>query len=227
MSIDTEPSFRYFYDKMGFGPAEFMELPSAELIERYRGKVPDKMLEIWQAYGFCSFAKGLFWTVNPDIYADTLNEWVGDQKLPFQDNFYVLGRSAFGYLFVWGTNTGKSLKINATDGTIFPRDESDYIKAGRGDFLAIRFLANRERDDLDFEDDHENPLFNRALAKLGQLRADEMYGFVPALALGGPADLKNLQKVDALVHLSLLAQLGPRKVMRDIVLDAKRAGLMK
>lgn len=35
------------------------------------------------------------------------------------------------------------------------------------------------------EDLDDNPLFDRAMAKLGALEADEMYAFVPALALGG------------------------------------------
>ncbi len=37
-------------------------------------------------------------------------------------------------------------------------------------------------------------LFKPALKSLGPLKSDEMYGFVPALALGGQMELKNLQK---------------------------------
>ncbi|RMM82688.1 T6SS immunity protein Tdi1 domain-containing protein, partial [Pseudomonas savastanoi] len=44
---------------------------------------------------------------------------------------------------------------------------------------------------------------------LGQLQSDEMYGFVPALALGGPVELKNLQKVKTTEHLMFLSQLSP------------------
>ena len=53
-----------------------------------------------------------------------------------------------------------------------------------------------------------------------------MYGFEPALALGGKADLRNLRKVKAVEHLVMLAQLGERQIMRDIVKDAKAQGLM-
>jgi len=74
---------------------------------------------------------------------------------------------------------------------------------------------------LDFEDIRQQPLFDRALRALGPLSAEEMYGFEPALALGGRAELGNLQKVDAVTHLILLAELGERKVMRDIVKDAQ------
>ena len=40
-----------------------------------------------------------------------------------------------------------------------------------------------------------------------------MYGFVPALALGGPATLDHLEKVKAVEHLVLLAQLSELRVM--------------
>ncbi|WP_019331294.1 DUF1851 domain-containing protein, partial [Pseudomonas syringae] len=52
-------------------------------------------------------------------------------------------------------------------------------------------------------------LFPPALETLGLLKADEMYGFVPALALGGPMELKNLKKVKTIEHLTFLSQLSP------------------
>jgi len=39
-----------------------------------------------------------------------------------------------------------------------------------------------------------------------------MYGFVPALALGGALTLSNLRKVKAVEHLVILAQLAPLDV---------------
>ncbi|WP_439853678.1 T6SS immunity protein Tdi1 domain-containing protein [Pseudomonas yamanorum] len=51
------------------------------------------------------------------------------------------------------------------------------------------------------------PLFQRALAKLGPLGADEMYAFEPALCIRGKADLKHMKKVDIHVHLMILDQL--------------------
>lgn len=61
---------------------------------------------------------------------------------------------------------------------------------------------SREANDLD-------DLFEKALRTLGPLQVDEMYGFVPALALGGPADLTHLQKVKTIEHLTFLSQLAP------------------
>jgi hypothetical protein len=52
-----------------------------------------------------------------------------------------------------------------------------------------------------------NNLFKPAKKKLGTLRHDEMYGFVPALMFGGPDTLDHLEKVKAVEHLTLLSQI--------------------
>ena len=51
-------------------------------------------------------------------------------------------------------------------------------------------------------------LFDEARETLGDLEANEMYGFVPALVLGGSATLDRLQRLDAEVHLILLSQMA-------------------
>jgi hypothetical protein len=65
------------------------------------------------------------------------------------------------------------------------------------------FLLSTEVEYNDFDD-----LFQPAKKKLGTLRHDEMYGFVPALMLGGPDTLDHLEKVKAVEHLTLLSQIA-------------------
>ena len=62
---------------------------------------------------------------------------------------------------------------------------------------------------IDPEHNDLEGLFQPALDHLGPLKSDEMYGFVPALALGGPMELKNLQRVKLIEHLEFLSQLSP------------------
>ena len=143
-----------------------------------------------------------------------------------QDAYYVIARSAFGEVFLWGTKSGRSLRIVAAWDSIFPSDYSDIIAAGKADRLVQGFFVTKNKFDLDQKDHLGKPPFDRALKKLGPLASNEMYGFEPALALGGLCDLKNLRKVDAVTHLVMLAQFGERKLMRDIVKDAKAQGLM-
>jgi hypothetical protein len=48
-----------------------------------------------------------------------------------------------------------------------------------------------------------------------------MYGFVPALALGGEPSLERLQKLNAKVHLDIIAQMTELQVMADVAQGAK------
>ncbi|MCY1553188.1 hypothetical protein D9M68_896440 [compost metagenome] len=77
------------------------------------------------------------------------------------------------------------------------------LDAGNMDKEVQDFFLLIERESNDFGD-----LFEPAYNKLGKLNHDEMYGFVPALAFGGPCDLAHLEKVKAVEHLILLAQIS-------------------
>ncbi len=206
-----------FYNYEGFGPAIKSAQPNQQVIDKYHRKLPDRLLEYWQEYGFCGWGEGIFWTVNPDDYEDILQTWLEGTPLIDQDQYYVIGRSAFGKLFVWGEKSGQSIKIISPYGMIFPTDESEDLKNDGADKTLDYYYMNRDKEEMDIDDPEDNPLFKRALEKLGPLEADEMYGFVPALALGGTPKLENLQIVKATEHLAFLADLGEKQVMADIV----------
>ncbi|MOA40072.1 hypothetical protein D3C78_1619060 [compost metagenome] len=65
------------------------------------------------------------------------------------------------------------------------------------------FMVSRRVDTNDYGD-----LFSPAKKKLGLLRDDEMYGFKPALVLGGPETLEHLEKVKIVEHLMFLSQIS-------------------
>ena len=209
--------FDEFYNFSGFGPNIQSTPPSQTVLEKYSGKLPDRLLEYWQEYGFCGWAEGLYWTVNPDEYTDILATWLEGTQLAGTDNYYVIGRSAFGKMIVWGESRGNSLVINGPFSTLFPTDDSESLEEDGPTLSIDLFFASSSKDEYDLTDEDETPLFERAVAKLGPLNADEMYAFVPALALGGAAKLENLQIVKTLEHLSFLADLGEKQVMADIV----------
>ncbi len=64
------------------------------------------------------------------------------------------------------------------------------------------FMVSKRADTNDYGN-----LFKPAKRKLGRLQPDEMYGFTPALMLGGLDKLEHLEKVKAVEHLMLLSQL--------------------
>ena len=172
---------------------------------RYRGKLPDQLLAYWQEHGWSGYADGLFWTVDPQEYEPVLEAWIGDTPFMEQDALHIIARGAFGGLFIWGERQGYAVKIVAPDALVAP--QSPPIAPLDKDVQM--FFGFTKRSQNDFED-----LFAPALKKLGGLTHDEMYGFVPALTLGGPSDLAHLQKVSAVEHLVMLAQLSDLRVLR-------------
>lgn len=197
-----DEDFEYFLEKMG--PAFDKQHVPPSSIDRFRGKLPDQLLEYWQEHGWCGYADGLFWTVNPQEYEPVLEAWIGDTPFMEQDAYHIIARSAFGALYFWGERTGYALKLSAIGSYVMPH--SPPITSLEKEIQM--FFGGRDRKGNDFDN-----LFAPALKKLGRLKHDEMYGFVPALALGGPATLDHLQKVKAVEHLVLLAQLSELWVM--------------
>jgi len=214
--------FEDFYDYAGFGPAIKTIMPSKETLDFFKGKLPDRLLEYWQQYGFSGWGDGIFWLVNPQDYHEILQTWLEDTEFAKRENngidkYYVIGRGAFGDLVVWGRASGQSLDINSNFGMLFPTDSTEDLVEDGEELTIDLFFATMSKAPLDQKDINEKPLFEHALKNLGPLEADEMYAFVPALALGGVNKLENLQKVKAIEHLNFLAELGEKLIMADIV----------
>ncbi|UPT36630.1 GAD-like domain-containing protein [Pseudomonas amygdali] len=195
-----DEDYAFFLKK--FGPAIEQQAVPTSSIERYKKRLPEQLLKYWEDFGWCGYAKGLFWTVDPQDYEDLLTDWLVGKEAFKNDNYHVIARSAFGELYLWGEKSADSLSITSymsrysTNNSIFADGEKDF---GIRVFFSSMQL---EHNDLD-------SFFEPALKNLGQLQSDEMYGFVPALALGGPVELKNLQKVKTTEHLTFLSQLSP------------------
>jgi hypothetical protein len=190
--------FARFIEKFG-GPVDRQEAPTSS-IERYKGKLPNQLLEYWAEHGWCGYGNGIFWIVNPQEYEGVVASWLEGTKFEAFDTYHLIARGAFGDLYLWGEKTGASLKITSvlsrytTHTSIFTGEQMD--KGLRN------FLLSREVDSNDYGD-----MFKPAKKKLGTLRHDEMYGFVPALMFGGPDTLDHLEKVKVVEHLVLLSQI--------------------
>ncbi|MFG6489780.1 GAD-like domain-containing protein [Roseateles sp. BYS78W] len=196
-----------------FGEPDRSEPVPDTAFERWADKLPAQLLNYWRQEGWCSYGQGLLWTVNPDDYEDLVDEWLADTPLEQVDAFHVFARSAFGDLYLCGEKSGSSAtlccSINAI--TAVPKELKPKDVARRDSsicsFFAASFIADYDRSDLS-----KKPLFKRACAKLGVLAADEMYGFEPALVLGGKPVLENLRKVKLDQHLTMLRQFGAPKL---------------
>jgi len=195
-----EDYYEYFLEELG--PAlERREVPIFS-IEKYAEKLPQQLLNQWRTHGWSGYAEGLFWTVNPEEYQDLITAWLDDSGIPDSRFYHTIARSAFGDLYLWHEKAGNWLNLTIP----YARFHTTKPSVGKYNFdkvIEVFFVA-QSREDNDFDD-----LFENALRTLGPLQPDEMYGFVPALALGGPADLKHLQKLKTIEHLTFLSQLAP------------------
>ncbi|NWC90842.1 MULTISPECIES: GAD-like domain-containing protein [unclassified Pseudomonas] len=190
--------FSIFLETFG-GPVDRLEVPTSS-IERYRGKLPNQLLEYWVEHGWCGYGEGIFWIVNPQEYEGVVASWLKGTKFEELDTYHLIARSAFGDLYLWGEKTGFSLKITSVLSKVVIKNFE--VSSVEMDRELQGFLLSRNVDSNDYGE-----LFKPAKKKLGTLRHDEMYGFVPALMFGGPDTLDHLEKVKAVEHLILLSQI--------------------
>ncbi len=183
-------------------------------IEKYRGKLPDKLLEYWGDIGFCGFLDGLFWIVDPSDYESMLEDWIGDTEIIKEDDYYVIARSGFGELFVWGTKTGNHYTISPYKGWIFQEDgDANKIQNGEVDDAMQFFFFVQKIKNLDLTDKNDKPLFEKAVKKFGALKENEVFSFEPAPLLGGSITFNNINKVDLQIYSSILLDFGGRQFL--------------
>lgn len=206
--FEFDECFEEFLNVFGL-PYNTESCPRAT-VDKFKGKLPNRLLDYWQEYGFCGFKQGLFWIVNPDDYEDTLDEWLEHTDIPDNDIYHVFARNAFGDLFLWGEDTGYKYKISTANGWII---EQDGNSRKDNDFSIELFFGGAQIKYHETNSDSGKPLFNACIKKFGALANDEMFGFVPSLIVGGESVLANIDKVNFFVHLSILAEFGQVEVL--------------
>ncbi|QBP77090.1 DUF1851 domain-containing protein [Herbaspirillum huttiense] len=200
-----DDDFTYFISKFGEA-TKCTTVPTASF-EKWRNKLPDQLLKYWEQEGWCEYANGLFCTVNPDDYEDLVDEWLAETGLDEIDSFHVIARTAFGDLYVCGEKTGRSVTIACALNMVSALQNELKAKTKEDLDYSIRSLfAFSKPARFDIKDEDGQPLFERARSKLGPLEPHEIYGFEPAIVLGGKILLENLAKVNANVHLTILRQ---------------------
>ncbi|MDZ3993042.1 GAD-like domain-containing protein [Pseudomonas sp. Teo4] len=169
------------------------------IIENYQGKLPNQLITYWKEHGWRGYGSGLFWMVNPQEYEEVVAHWLSGTHFETRDTYHLIARSAFGDLYLWGEHTGSLLTIAAYHSRYIDGAYSSSAEDMDGKIQALLMWVMTES--INFND-----LFKPAREALGDLASDEMYGFVPALMLGGSGTLKHLEKLKAVEHLIILSQ---------------------
>lgn len=169
------------------GPGRSRQPPDADRLADYEGRLPAALTAFTNTEGFCAYGNGLLWIVHPVTLEDVLADWLDDPEdaVPF-------ARTAFGDLFVWRP-TGVHL-IDVQRHTVTKVVSDIHV-----------FFDKYALDETIHKKILRKPVFDRALARLGPLPADEVYTFVPPLAPGVEPDGDKTAKARLRDNLAFLA----------------------
>lgn len=173
---------------------------SIEAINKYKGKLPDELLNIWNIMGYGIYENGFIQLVNPDDY-DFVFKYIDKLLEPS----IVFAITAMGDLLIWEGNKNWTIAPN----------EGNRVKQ-----IDVRKCKSRVIGEIDFVfdillgDDYgisgknffDSKPYLDIKDKLPTLEYGQCYGYVPALALGGKVSNKNLQVVDAKTYIDIIGQ---------------------
>ena len=174
-----------------FGPGEVYQKYSEADDTRLSTRLPNALREILQLEGWCSYKNQVLWLCDPDQWQAAANAWFPQNK-----NTQVLARTAFGDIFVWDGEVFWFVMVHHSLVSMTV-DDADW-------FFSRMLTAN------DFAPQTHLPGRVAAARKqVGSLEWDEMYTYVPALALGGSEKFSQIERVKAIEGIVLLASLAP------------------
>ena len=159
---------------------------SADTIDRYRGRVSDELIDIWQRYGYGTFADGFFKIIDPDLYLDQL------------------GTEGIGYVpRIEGSESIPILATGLADLICWEPDKSGLAAiifrnqggTGIGSSLDTMFgLLKRHGLEAYATKRFDYEMYPKAVEAHGPLAYGESFMYVPLLSLGGAKDVASMQK---------------------------------
>jgi len=168
----------------------------------YRDRVPESLDYLWRKFGVSNWAENSLQVVDPATYTGLVRDLLKGNPFIRPDDVVPYSLTAFGFMRVWHRKFGH-VNIDFPQSKIyFPKKPIEELS---GRFREINLTVTIPEKVVD---DHYD-LLSSCLKKLGPIGEAEIYGFVPALALGGIADIKHVEKLSAPEHLSMLSQLTP------------------
>jgi hypothetical protein len=161
-------------------------------IERYRGRVPDRMIELWQMLGYGAGVSGFIKLIDPDLY----REQIGDSL--HRASMIPLFATGMADVIVWDEVERKNRILRYRYGR---------FNAFLND---IDLLLTDFADPAALAEDYLWAPYPEAVARYGAPAFDECFAYTPLLALGGPEKVEHLEKAKLTTHIALITQLaGP------------------
>ncbi len=175
------------YMKKVFSDFKLHEKVTEDIINKYKDRVGEDIVEIWEKYGFGSTFNGYLKIINPDDVQELLEE---TYIMPFDD------------IPVFVTGMGDIIVCNSRG--------SFGILDYRHQRIEVLWTKKEIEWDFFFDNYYEKqwqwyPYFE-AVEKHGELQYDECFGYEPLLSLGGKESVENLRKLKYEVHISIMSE---------------------
>jgi hypothetical protein len=168
------------------------------LIDAFRDRLPTVILELWQQGGFGLYGDGEIQVIDPRDYEQNLWGWL--MREDDDPSRTPIALSAFGVMFYHRRLDEEVEDIAYLDPHT---SEGDVLAYSSIEFIGRTIVDAESREIL-----LQKPLFEAAREKRGPLVRGTVFGFVPALRLGGEQSVSRTEALDARVHLDLLLQLA-------------------
>jgi len=210
VSNRAEQFLEMFRDRVG-EPTRSANVPQIAF-DKYQGKLPNVLLDYWRMDGWSAYQDGLWWLVNPAEHDATVAEWLAGTPFERTDRYHLIARTAFGTLCLWGEKLSRRVLVDCCGGYIVAQAKEFNLREEDPELAMSILLSNLDREKGDIEDEEGNSLFDAAFSKFGMLSENQVYGFEPALVLGGKLSVENIRVLQLDIHLSILRQFGAPRV---------------
>jgi hypothetical protein len=196
------------------GEPKYASRIGADEAARYADRVPPALVRFWVEHGRGAYFDGLYWICDPAPF-DAVLELIFDGDPEFSpSDMTVVAHSAFGFLKVWHRQR-RQMNVHLLQSTVFNPPASSWHDARTGQAFSEAFSVSTFVSTGRWEFEQEDrDLLAAAAARHGALQPGEVYGFFPALQLGGSYAVENVKRVKAPEHFAILAQLERFKLTR-------------
>lgn len=201
-----DESFQFLMSEYGLF-TDSAPLPAASAAAM-RNDFPEEFVSFLEEAGLGVWQSGRFQFCDPLSMAGVVEPIFDGDKDFHPDKTFIYGYGAVGLAFVWNSVWNEHILINLPDleaSSLVSRNKKSKAKITI--VSSILYLENDYYDLIDPK--NGNHVLAKFLRKNGALKSGEVYGYFPALALGGSGALDTLKKVQAVEHFTILAQLGP------------------
>ncbi len=181
---------------------------------RYRGKIPQSLLDFWGLHGLGTWLEGYFQFCDPDKYQPVIKEIFGNDSEFIADRCHLVGFSAFGNMLVWNED------FQVTDVDVIRHSVSAlrYIKPDPSidpDIAIGVSVSSVDDSAYDAVDEDGNDLFKPLLKALGPTGFGRIYAPKLYPAMGGSITFENFHLANALEALIINARSAPF-ILKDV-----------